>query len=661
LLNQIWKIDNLMQKRIFLAGIAWVLVFATISSAAEKRSAPVGMQVENFTLKDFRGKTHSLSDFKKNKFVVVMFLGTECPLVKLYATRLEKLNQQFSKQGVAFLGINANRQDSITEIAAYARKHKLTFPILKDLSNRIADKLNAVRTPEVFVLDQNRTVRYHGRIDDQYGVGYIRDKFNREDLRIALNELLTEKPVSQAQTEAVGCFIGRVRTPKPGSAVTYSNQIVRILQKRCVECHRSGEIAPFALTDYEEVVGWAETIVEVIEDQRMPPWFANKKHGHFSNERRMTVEEKQLVFDWVKNGAPEGNRADLPEPVKYHSGWQLPQQPDMIVPMREKPYTVPAEGVVRYQHFSYDPGFKEDKWVTAAEIIPGNRAVVHHVIVFVRPPKGVKNDNFGNGDGFLVVYVPGYRSAPLPAGMAKRIPAGSKLVFQMHYTPIGTEQIDLTKVGLVFTEQKNVKHIVRTVSASTHKIEIPPGAENYKLEVTSGKQRRETLLLSMMPHMHLRGKSFRYEARYPDGKTETLLDVPRYDFNWQTSYRLTNIKRLPAGTQIHCVAHYDNSENNLANPDPTKTIRYGEQTWEEMMFGFYDIAVPNLLNSSKVDQVRAAANLLLKTYDKNGNGEVARNEVADNILPVFKRIDTDGNDIVTLKELIVAVHKKQVK
>jgi len=650
-----------MQKRIFLAGIAWVLVFATISSAAEKRSAPVGMQVENFTLKDFRGKTHSLSDFKKNKFVVVMFLGTECPLVKLYATRLEKLNQQFSKQGVAFLGINANRQDSITEIAAYARKHKLTFPILKDLSNRIADKLNAVRTPEVFVLDQNRTVRYHGRIDDQYGVGYIRDKFNREDLRIALNELLTEKPVSQAQTEAVGCFIGRVRTPKPGSAVTYSNQIVRILQKRCVECHRSGEIAPFALTDYEEVVGWAETIVEVIEDQRMPPWFANKKHGHFSNERRMTVEEKQLVFDWVKNGAPEGNRADLPEPVKYHSGWQLPQQPDMIVPMREKPYTVPAEGVVRYQHFSYDPGFKEDKWVTAAEIIPGNRAVVHHVIVFVRPPKGVKNDNFGNGDGFLVVYVPGYRSAPLPAGMAKRIPAGSKLVFQMHYTPIGTEQIDLTKVGLVFTEQKNVKHIVRTVSASTHKIEIPPGAENYKLEVTSGKQRRETLLLSMMPHMHLRGKSFRYEARYPDGKTETLLDVPRYDFNWQTSYRLTNIKRLPAGTQIHCVAHYDNSENNLANPDPTKTIRYGEQTWEEMMFGFYDIAVPNLLNSSKVDQVRAAANLLLKTYDKNGNGEVARNEVADNILPVFKRIDTDGNDIVTLKELIVAVHKKQVK
>jgi len=238
--------------------------------AAETKS-PIGRSVGEFTLKDYRGKSHSLSDYKESRLVVVAILGTECPLAKLYAPRLQALHEKYRERGVTFLGINANRQDSITEIAAYARDHNIKFPVLKDLGNKVADQLHAVRTPEVFVLDDKRVIRYWGRIDDQYGIGYIRDKPKRNDLAVALDQLLAGKKVSRPLTKAVGCFIGRVHQPNPRSDVTYAGQIAGILQKHCVDCHRPGEIAPFSLTKYEEVAGWAETIAEVIEDRRMPP------------------------------------------------------------------------------------------------------------------------------------------------------------------------------------------------------------------------------------------------------------------------------------------------------------------------------------------------------------------------------------------------------
>ena len=267
------------------------------------RPAAVGKKAAEFRLKGADGKDVGLADLKDNKLVVVLFLGTECPLARLYAPRLSELATQYAEQGVAVVGIDSNLQDTAEEIAEYAKEHKLTFPVLKDDQNVVADAYGAERTPEVFVLDETRTVRYHGRIDGQYEPGLQKTTNPRSDLQLALDELLAGKAVSIAETEAVGCFIGRM--PKPtGSEVTYSREIARIFQNRCVECHREGEIGPFTLTSYEDAIGWAETIREVVDEGRMPPWFADPKIGHFINDARLSDEEKRQIFAWVDAGCP---------------------------------------------------------------------------------------------------------------------------------------------------------------------------------------------------------------------------------------------------------------------------------------------------------------------------------------------------------------------
>ena len=593
-----------------------IALLATIcgSLAGAEKASPLGRRIDDFSLRDYRGAEHKLSDFAGAKLVVVAFLGTECPLARLYSPRLTQLCQRFSDDDVALIGINANQQDSISEIAQHAKDHALDFPVLKDVGNVVADQFGANRTPEVFVLDQQRVVRYWGRIDNQYAVGVQRPKATREDLAVAIEELLAGKEVSQPLTEAPGCHIGRIARPDPDSDVTYSRDVAAILQNRCVECHRSGEIAPFALTSYGEVSGWAETILEVIDDGRMPPWHADPEHGTFANDARLSETEKETIRRWVRAGAPEGNSCDLPPPRKFVDGWRIPE-PDQVIYMSDKPFNVPAEGEVRYQYFVVDPGFTEDKWIQAAQCAPGNRAVVHHIIVGIQPPGGKRRSTGGELDSdWLTATAPGARPLILAPGMAKRIPAGAKLIFQMHYTPNGTAQSDRSSVGLVFADPKTVRKEVGTWKASTNRFTIPPHAENHRVEAwhTFGE---DSLLLAMFPHMHLRGKSFRYEATYPDGTTEILLDVPRYDFNWQNSYEYGEPKLIPAGTKLHCVAHFDNSENNLANPDPTATVKWGDQTWEEMMIGYFDMALadqdliadPPQRKQTRTDEFVAAA------------------------------------------------------
>ncbi len=647
-----------------IPGFLSCLLF-TSTLLAEPTESLVGKSVDNFKLQDFRGKQVQLEDVRDQKLVVLAFLGTECPLAKLYGDRLQKLADEYEAQGVAFYAIMSNQQDSLTEIAAYARKHGIKFPVLKDPGNHVADQIGAVRTPEIFLLDQQRTVRYHGRVDDQYGVGYIRDEPKRQDLKIAITELLAGKPVSVASTKPLGCFIGRIREPDPNSSVTYSNQIARLLQKHCVECHRQGEIAPFELTEYEEVAGWAETIAEVVRDQRMPPWHADPAHGKFSNDRSLTKEEKELIYQWVENGAPEGDPKELPEPRSYMTGWKLPQKPDAVFYMDDKPFKVPAQAGkrgVKYQYFTVDPGFKEDKWLTGAEALPGNRAVVHHILVFARPPQGKRVRVFGEGDQFLVGYVPGSREVMLPEGMAKKVPAGSKLVFQLHYTPIGTEQEDRSKVGLVFTDESKVTHQVMTAHVLNHeftrrKFPINANDDNFKIEGTSPPSDRNMLLLGFMPHMHLRGKSFRYELRKtPDGPGEVLLDVPAFDFNWQTAYKIEKPIPLEPGDYIHCVAHFNNSDSNLSNPDPDKPVYWGDQTWNEMMIGYFNVAVPRE-EAKAENRAQAVAFRLVLKRDKNKNGQLEKSEVPLVELPVFFRADQNKDDVVTVNELADMLEK----
>ncbi len=479
---------------------------------------------------------------------------------------------------------------------------------------------------------------------------------------MALDELLADKPVSIPVTIATGCHIGRIVEPDNSSSITYSSQVSRIFQKHCVECHRTGDIAPFSLTDYDEVVGWADTIAEVIQLQRMPPWHANPEHGHFLNERLMTEGEKQLVYDWVSAGAPEGDPKNLPPARTFHESWQLPRKPDQVVQMGTTPFTVAAQGTIEYQYFVADPGFTEDTWIQAAEVLPGNRQVVHHAIVFIRPPQLDPS----LGSGWLTAYVPGQTILSLPDCQAKFVPAGSKFIFQMHYTPTGRVQQDNTRIGLLLADPDKVTEQVISMLAINRNFEIPPGADNHRIDAVVDRFPEGSRLLAISPHMHVRGKSFRFDVR-EGGKSRILLDVPHYDFNWQHIYALETPLELKDGISIHCTGHFDNSENNLVNPDPTAVVRWGDQTWEEMMLGFMEIAVPlNREKPGKVFQDRpltakeeaeaeTAARDLVKRFDKNGNGRVERAEVPDSFAVfAFRRMDRDGSKTISYEEALSA-------
>jgi hypothetical protein len=473
-------------------------------------------------------------------------------------------------------------------VAAHAKKYEIPFPVLMDEGSRVADQFGAQRNPEVFVLDAERVVRYRGRIDDQFGFGFKRGQPTRRDTAIALDEILAGKAVTQATTEVAGCLISRPVQAKAEGAVTFCNQVVRVLQKNCQECHRPGQIGPFSLMSYNQAVAWATNIREAVTDNRMPPWHADPQHGKFSNDRRLSSEERDSLLAWIDQGCPKGDEKDMPPRRVFSSEWRV-GKPDVILTMAET-YEVPAEAPrtgVPYKYFTVDTNFDEDRWVERAEARAGAAEVVHHIVVFI-VPEGKRFNQNDPGMRVLCGTAPGDMPFIAPAGAAKKVPKGAKLVFQMHYTPNGRAQPDRSSVGLVFAKQP-VERQVRTHPVFNPKIAIPPGDGNYKIE-SEFTLKEDARILSFMPHMHLRGKDFFIEAIYADGKKETLLSVPRFNFNWQSVYRYAEPVMVPSGTKIHCIAHFDNSKNNPNNPDPTKTVYWGDQTWEEMMIGWMDFA-----------------------------------------------------------------------
>ena len=459
---------NIYRHRL-LTLAASILSLALISQASA--------QVESFNLSSLDGSKLIVGPPEESdeaKLTVLLFTGVECPLAKLYAPRVAALAEKYSKSA-RFFGISSNQQDSADEFKQFIADHKIEFSCGKDFNNLVADQFDVKRTPEVIVLDNEFKIRYRGRIDDQYSPGVTRSQVKRQDLKIAIDELLAGKKVSQPETAPQGCLLGRIKQPVKAPTVTYANQISRIFQANCNQCHRTGEIGPFVLDDFEEAVGWGDMIVEVIDNGRMPPWHADPNHGSFLNDRRLREDEKDMIRKWVADGAPFGNAADLPEKQTYVDGWRLPRQPDLVLPMQKRPFTVPADGSVDYQYFVVDPKFTEDKWVSAVEVIPGNRSVVHHSIVFIRPPNGKKLPDIG----WLGAYVPGQQSIALSASRARFVPAGSKFVFQQHYTPNGTEQTDITKVGLIFADESEVTEQLQTFMAIDQKFEIKPNDPNH--------------------------------------------------------------------------------------------------------------------------------------------------------------------------------------
>jgi mono/diheme cytochrome c family protein len=374
--------------------------------------------------------------------------------------------------------------------------------------------------------------------------------------------------------------------------VTFTRDVAPIFYKNCASCHRSGEIAPMSLMTFKDARPWAKSIREKVADGTMPPWHADPKHGSFKNDRRLSKKDIDTIIAWVDGGAAEGNPRDLPRTPQFTEGWQI-GKPDVVLTMG-KEYNVPAEGVVNYQYFLVPTGFTEDKWIQAAEVRPGNRAVVHHVIVFVVSTESLRQrlSLFGEGgiDG-LVGTAPGEAGMVLPDGVGRLLKAGSILVLQVHYTPNGTAQKDRTSVGFIFSK-KPIEKSAGGGAAMNRRFAIPPGDGNYEVR-SSFTFKEDSHILSLMPHMHVRGKDFEYSLIYPDGASKVILSVPRYSFNWQTRYEFKEPVAAPRGSRLVCVAHFDNSSNNKWNPDPLKTVRWGPQTWDEMMIGFVGFTVDN--------------------------------------------------------------------
>jgi len=387
-------------------------------------------------------------------------------------------------------------------------------------------------------------------------------------------------------------------------AVTFTRDVALVLQRNCQTCHRPGEAAPFSLLTYEQARPWAKAMKEAVRLKKMPPWFADPHYGKFSNDRSLAQKDADTLAAWADAGAPEGDPKDLLAPLDFVEGWSIPK-PDVVFEL-PRAYSIPATGTIEYQKVIVPSGFTEDKWVQFAEARPDDRAHVHHMILFIREPESrwlrgispgeffvapkVKDDTVDTSalpSDFLVGYAPGQPPEILPPGQAKLVKAGSDLVLEIHYTTNGKASTDRSKFGLVFAKEPP-KERVLTLSATNGKFKIPPGDPNYRVDAEF-ELGTTVKLASVHPHMHGRGKDFEYRIVYPTGETETVLRVPHYDWHWQLWYNLAQPMVLPKGTRIECTAHFDNSPNNPDNADPTKEVTWGDQSWDEMMVGFFNL------------------------------------------------------------------------
>jgi hypothetical protein len=559
---------------------------------------PTPEELRGIELQRFDGSTATLGElvpgFARGEIVVLCMTEVGCPIAGKFAPRLERLSREFSARGVRFVGLDASVQDSPSDIARESTDFGRSYPVLKDARQELARQLGVHTTTEALLFDGHGRLCYRGAVDDQYTLGAALPEPTQNYLVFALQAVLQGGEPALAVTAAPGCLLTLLPASETPAAPTYSKDIAPILRARCEACHRPGQVGPFALQTYEDVKGHSKMIASVLHDGIMPPWNADARFdGVFANERKIRPAEKALVLQWITEGMKRGTPAEDPKPAKWPEGWSI-GTPDVVLkpendmrdgkPLPADGYAVPREGVVEYQHFTVKTNFPEDRWIQALEVKPGAADVVHHVLVAIQQPNGGIDER-----SYLAVYVPGDTPSVYPKGYAKRLKAGTTLVFQVHYTPNGKERHDRASMAIVFAKTAPEFEVV-TNSVINEQFTIPPGAENHEVRAEHAIL-EDVGLVALFPHMHKRGKDFRFVAHLPDGKDQELL-FSHYNFSWQESYLLPDPILLPAGTKLECIGHYDNSSGNPNNPDPTKAVRWGQQTFEEMFIGYYDTVVP---------------------------------------------------------------------
>jgi peroxiredoxin len=551
-------------KSVLRSGVSLAAVAAcgfALANAASAASADSATRVDNFRLNDDRGATHELYYLSDMKAVVLFAQGNACAAANSSAASLKALRDQYKSQGVVVLGINSNLNESREAIVKATADAGIDMPILTDDTQLIGESLGLTKNGEVLVINPATwELAYRGNV---------------EQAGDAVSAVVGGQAVKAAQTPVTGCAIAMPERAKRATHanISYTKTIAPILEDKCVACHRDGGIGPWAMSSYELVRGFAPMIREVVRTQRMPPWHADPHYQAFSNDRSLTKEQAKTLVHWIEAGAPRGAGADpLLSQKKTWSEWSL-GTPDLIV--KTPPFKVPATGVVPYQNVSVENPLDHDVWIRAVDYVPGARSVLHHVIA------SAGSGRFGGAS--LNNYVPGAGPLIIPDDNGIFLPKGAKFQFQMHFTTNGKEATDVTQFGMYFMKDPP-KYNYRALIFAQPGLRIPAGAKEHT-EKASQTLKKDSLVFSTHPHSHFRGKSAKFVAYLPDGSQQVLLNVPRYDFNWQTTYEMKEPVMLPAGTRIEYTTVFDNSSQNKANPDPTREIRWGEQTTEEMVFG----------------------------------------------------------------------------
>ena len=589
----------------FAASVVWFAKFLLVSVAAaqnpaqesgesgpgrkvaptvvESPSESIGKPVANFKATDIFGQGFDLRRYAAGSPVVIALTSTTCPLCQKYGPTLAELEKTFLPRGVKFVFVNSIATDPWEDAKQAHQELGWQGPLLLDRNQELVTGLSAASTTEVFLLDQELKLCYRGAVDDQYGLGYTKPQPQSEYLKVAIEQLLSGQPISPSHTTSPGCRI--MAASMADRSLEYHRDVARIVQNHCVECHRGEGVAPFPLETPEQLIAHAGMIVEVIRNRTMPPWFAaadQERPHRWVNDAAMPEHEQQALIKWLESDQALGDPAVGPVPRVFESQWAIGTPTlEVRLPQRNR---IRSSGYMDYLHQRIAMTHEVDQWIQAVEIRPTAPEVVHHVLVYAIP-RGSDHVDIDERSHFLAAYAPGNNKAVFGAGFAKKLPANHDLLVQLHYTPNGRATFDQTAIGFQLSETRP-QHEIKVHGIANTNIRIPAGAANHP-EVATLTVPRGAYVTAFFPHMHVRGKAFRFEHQTKRA-TQPLLDVPQYDFNWQLEYRLLVPQLISRGDQIVVTGWFDNSAGNPSNPEPTKPVRWGKQTDEEMLIGYIE-------------------------------------------------------------------------
>ncbi|MEE6247688.1 MAG: redoxin domain-containing protein [Pseudomonadota bacterium] len=612
------------------------------------------MRVDNFVLLDHKGDAHDLYYHKNASAIVIMVQGNGCPIVRNALTDYKALRDQFADAGTQFFMLNSNLQDRRETIAAEAEKYGIDMPVLHDETQLIGESLDLVRTGEILVIDPKTwQIAYRGPINDRQVYERQKNEASEHFAADAIDAVLAGEPVALAKRDAIGCLINFAQKNKAHEQISYAETIAPMLQEKCVVCHTEGGLGPWAMSDYNMVRGFAPMIREVVRTKRMPPWHADPHIGVFKDDKSLSIEQKQTLVHWIEAGAPRGEGPDPLAEVKItQTQWPL-GEPDLVLNIPE--YTIPASGVVEYKFPRVKNPLDVGVWVRAATVLPGDREVVHHILAgSIDADTSAQKRNSGVFDNYLIGYAPGNESNVFPVDTGVYIAPGGEFTFQLHYTPVGRETIDRSKIGLYF-HQEQPKNFYRQDVVINPAINIPANTARHQ-EVSYYEFDRPAEIHDLVPHSHYRGVASKFEIVHADGRKETILSVPNYDFNWQRTYEFVEPKRVEAGARLVHTTWYDNSANNPGNPDPNINVPWGLQSWDEMLYGAFSYTYVDETTEAPVhDKALAETTQMVGFMDKDFDGKLSWTELPGylkrRIGKRFEQADINSDGGLSIREM----------